>query len=198
MLPHVLRPVYLHHKQYVDQVGLVLRFLLQRNAMSEEHIDLLWDITQKPDTFEEVKINVLDLLAALAWHFRSDQLDSLFGRFESASMSLARGSFRTSTRPTLNLLLLLLLLLRRLYEHSPSGYQVRHALTSIRELVLHDPAAWRTPGRSWRWCRSWRGRTDRGSWRSACSSCCGRWCTPVGLRGLTSLLTPPATSFTAF
>jgi hypothetical protein len=38
--------------RHYNPVGLVLRFLLQRNAMSEEHIDLLWDITQKPDTFE--------------------------------------------------------------------------------------------------------------------------------------------------
>jgi hypothetical protein len=92
VLPHVLRPVYLHHKQYVDQVAAVLKTMLQEGAMSEEHLDLLWDITQKQDTFEEVKNNVLDLLAALAWHFSGDQLDSLFSRFERAGaggMSLA-------------------------------------------------------------------------------------------------------------
>ena len=84
VLAHALRPVYLHHKQYVDQVAQVLRTMLQEGAMQEEHLDLLWDITQKQDTFEEVKNNVLDLLAALAWHFSGEQLDSLFSRFERA------------------------------------------------------------------------------------------------------------------
>ena len=32
VLPHVLRPVYLHHKQYVDQVSAILRRLLQEGA----------------------------------------------------------------------------------------------------------------------------------------------------------------------
>ena len=84
VLPHVLRPVYLHHKQYVDQVAAVLRFLLKEDALAETHVDMLWDITQKQDTFEEVKHNVYDLLTSLAWHFNGDQLDQLFLRFESA------------------------------------------------------------------------------------------------------------------
>ena len=52
--------------------------------MRDEHIDLLWDVSQRPDTFEEVKNNVLDLLATLAWHFSGEQLDGLFGRVERA------------------------------------------------------------------------------------------------------------------
>ena len=84
VLPHILRPTYLHHKQYVDQVAAVLRFLLEEDAMTEAHIDELWAITQKQDTFEEVKNNVLDLLASLAWKFSDEQLDYLFTLFEGA------------------------------------------------------------------------------------------------------------------
>ena len=84
VLPHVLRPVYLHHKQYVDQVSAILRRLLQEGAMRAEYVDVLWDVTRKPDTFEEVKHNVYDLLAALAWHFSEEQLDDLFRRIERA------------------------------------------------------------------------------------------------------------------
>ena len=84
VMAHVLRPVYLHHRQYVDQATSVLRHLAQEGAMRDEHIDLLWDVSQRPDTFEEVKNNVLDLLATLAWHFSGEQLDGLFGRVERA------------------------------------------------------------------------------------------------------------------
>ena len=84
VLPHVLRPVYLHHKQYVDQVSAILRRLLQEGAARAEYLDILWDVTRKPDTFEEVKHNVYDLLAALAWHFSEEQLDDLFRRVERA------------------------------------------------------------------------------------------------------------------
>ena len=84
VLPHILRPTYLHHKQYVDQVAAVLRFLLEEDAMTKAHIDELWAITQKQDTFEEVKNNVLDLLASLAWKFSDEQLDYLFTLFEGA------------------------------------------------------------------------------------------------------------------
>ena len=84
VLPHVLRPVYLHHKQYVDQVSAILRRLLQEGAARAEYLDILWDVTRKPDTFEEVKHNVYDLLAALAWHFSEEQLDDLFRRVGAA------------------------------------------------------------------------------------------------------------------
>ena len=84
VLPHILRPTYLHHKQYVDQAAAVLRFLLEEDAMTKAHIDELWAITQKQDTFEEVKNNVLDLLASLAWKFSDEQLDYLFTLFEEA------------------------------------------------------------------------------------------------------------------
>ncbi|XP_024517218.1 probable ubiquitin carboxyl-terminal hydrolase FAF-X isoform X1 [Selaginella moellendorffii] len=81
ILRHVLRS-HLHHKQYVDQVEKIMRFLLQERRLSEEHIDAIWAATEKPDQFETVKANIFDLLADLAWSFSAEQLDSLFGRFE--------------------------------------------------------------------------------------------------------------------
>eukprot|EP00245_Coleochaete_scutata_P011528 TRINITY_DN429_c0_g2_i1.p1 TRINITY_DN429_c0_g2~~TRINITY_DN429_c0_g2_i1.p1 ORF type:complete len:2250 (-),score=350.03 TRINITY_DN429_c0_g2_i1:694-7287(-) len=72
----------LHHKQYVDQVEKIMRFLLQERRLSEEHLDAIWAATEKPDQFEAVKNNIFDLLADLAWSFSPEQLDSLFGRFE--------------------------------------------------------------------------------------------------------------------
>ena len=52
--------------------------LLQEGAAAAEYLDILWDVTRKPDTFEEVKHNVYDLLAALAWHFSEEQLQEFF------------------------------------------------------------------------------------------------------------------------
>ena len=37
-------------------------FLLQ-----EEHLELIWSQTQKPDTHEAVKQNIFNMLADLAW-----------------------------------------------------------------------------------------------------------------------------------
>lgn len=81
ILREVLRS-HLHHKQYVDQVQKIMRFLLQEKRLSEEHLDAIWAATEKPDQFETVKANIFDLIADLAWSFSSEQLDSLFGRFE--------------------------------------------------------------------------------------------------------------------
>ena len=59
------------------------------------------------------------------------------------------GSLRTSTRPMLDLPLLLRAYV--LYEHSPSRY-CKSCSTSLRALVLNDPAAgWTTASR-----RRWR------------------------------------------
>ena len=81
---HVPLLVYLHHKQYVDQVVAICGGCDQEGAARAEYLDILWDVTRKPDTFEEVKHNVYDLLAALAWHFSEEQLDDLFRRVERA------------------------------------------------------------------------------------------------------------------
>ncbi|GBG68280.1 hypothetical protein CBR_g2828 [Chara braunii] len=81
ILRRVLRS-HLHHKQYVDQVEKIMRFLLQERCLSEEHLNAIWAATEKPDQFEAVKNNIFDLLADLAWSFSPEQLDSLFGRFE--------------------------------------------------------------------------------------------------------------------
>jgi len=74
----------LHQKQYVDQVQKILHYLLQEGCMTVQHLDLLWSVTEKADTFETVKNNVYSLLVELAFDFSAAQLDLLFSKFESA------------------------------------------------------------------------------------------------------------------
>mmetsp|Transcript_26886 Transcript_26886/g.88225 ORF Transcript_26886/g.88225 Transcript_26886/m.88225 type:complete len:2487 (+) Transcript_26886:54-7514(+) len=84
LLKRVMRS-NLHHKQYVDQVQRLMRFMLEHSCLQEEHLDLIWAITEKPDTFEAVRHNIFNLLADLSWHFSSEQLDSLFSKFEQSN-----------------------------------------------------------------------------------------------------------------
>ena len=66
---------HLHLKQYVEQVERIMRFLLRRGCLRDEHLDIVWSITEKQDTFEETKANMFALLAALAVDFSPSQLD---------------------------------------------------------------------------------------------------------------------------
>ncbi|KAL3156421.1 hypothetical protein ABBQ38_000732 [Trebouxia sp. C0009 RCD-2024] len=75
----------LHQKQYVEQVQKVLKNLVLEGCLEQQHIALLWDLTEKPDTFEAVRINVFSMLAELAQLFNEDQLDFLFKKFESSA-----------------------------------------------------------------------------------------------------------------
>ena len=77
-----LAPHFLHHKQYVDQLALMLRQLCQDQGLANGHLDMLWQIVQRPDAFEDTKKNVLELLAKIAQFFSSSQLDFLFSKIE--------------------------------------------------------------------------------------------------------------------
>lgn len=72
----------LHQKQYVDQVQKVLKVLCSAGGLQEEHVDLLWTVTEKADTFDVVKNNVFGILGELAMGFTASQLDGLFARLE--------------------------------------------------------------------------------------------------------------------
>lgn len=74
VLSRMLRS-HLHLKQYVEQVERIMRFLLRRGCLHDQHLDLVWSITEKQDTFEETKANMFALLAALAVDFSASQLD---------------------------------------------------------------------------------------------------------------------------
>ena len=83
LLRTVLRS-HLHLKQYVEQVERIMRALLRHSSLPDEHLDVVWTMTQREDTFEETKANLYALLAALAADFSPRQLDSLFAHFEHA------------------------------------------------------------------------------------------------------------------
>ncbi|KAK9820599.1 hypothetical protein WJX72_012157 [[Myrmecia] bisecta] len=68
----------LHQKQYVDQVQKVLKSLTASGGLQEEHLQLLWNLTEKVDTFETVKNNVYAILGDLAQDFDRPQQQLLF------------------------------------------------------------------------------------------------------------------------
>ena len=72
----------LHLKQYVEQVERIMRVLLRACALPDDHLALVWDMSQRADTFEETKANLFGMLASLAGEFSPGQLDALFGWFE--------------------------------------------------------------------------------------------------------------------
>jgi hypothetical protein len=51
----------------VDQLQKALTHLLAHGCLEEEHLELIWSQTQKPDTHEAVKQNIFNMLADLAW-----------------------------------------------------------------------------------------------------------------------------------
>ncbi|KAK9798582.1 hypothetical protein WJX73_003480 [Symbiochloris irregularis] len=75
----------LHQKQYVDQVQKVLKNLTIEGGLQEDHLELLWNLTEKVDTFEAVKNNVYAMLGDLAQDFNGNQMDLLFNKFEACS-----------------------------------------------------------------------------------------------------------------
>ena len=83
VVARALRPTYLHHKQYVDQLCVLLRHLSQERALEDAHVDALWDVAFRPDAFEETRKNVSALLTEVAKDFNAEQLDALFRRVEA-------------------------------------------------------------------------------------------------------------------
>ncbi|KAK9822778.1 hypothetical protein WJX74_007862 [Apatococcus lobatus] len=75
----------LHQKQYVDQVQNVLKKLTSRGSLQQEHLEMLWNLTEKVDTFEAVKNNVYSMLGDLAGSLSEEQLNLLFQKFQSRS-----------------------------------------------------------------------------------------------------------------
>uniref|UniRef100_A0A061RL24 Ubiquitin carboxyl-terminal hydrolase 9/24 n=2 Tax=Tetraselmis sp. GSL018 TaxID=582737 RepID=A0A061RL24_9CHLO len=84
----------LHQKQFVDQVQHILKYMLQEGLMTVEHLDILWSVTEKADTFETVKNNIYGLLVELAFDFSAGQLDLLFRKFEAAQCRPASDRIR--------------------------------------------------------------------------------------------------------
>ena len=92
VVARALRPTYLHHKQYVDQLCVLLRHLSQERALEDAHVDALWDVAFRPDAFEETRKNVSALLTEVAKDFNAEQLDALFRRVERVFGASRAGS----------------------------------------------------------------------------------------------------------
>ena len=99
VVARLLRPTYLHHKQYVDQLCVLLRHLSQERALEDAHVDALWDVAFRPDAFEETRKNVAALLADVARDFSAEQLDALFRRVERVFGAARAGTSRDPADP---------------------------------------------------------------------------------------------------
>ncbi|EIE24996.1 hypothetical protein COCSUDRAFT_46553 [Coccomyxa subellipsoidea C-169] len=81
----VLLRAHLHQRQYVDQVQKVLKTLATEDGLRADHLELLWNLTEKVDTFEAVKTNVYSVLGDLAKDLHGPELDLLFSKFEACT-----------------------------------------------------------------------------------------------------------------
>ncbi|BDA41234.1 probable ubiquitin carboxyl-terminal hydrolase FAF-X [Coccomyxa sp. Obi] len=84
MVQALLR-AHLHQRQYVDQVQKVLKTLATEDGLQADHLELLWNLTEKVDTFEAVKTNVYSVLGDLAKDLHGPELDLLFSKFEACT-----------------------------------------------------------------------------------------------------------------
>ncbi|KAF6260179.1 hypothetical protein COO60DRAFT_1700419 [Scenedesmus sp. NREL 46B-D3] len=74
----------LHQRQYVQEVQGIMVTLTVNQFLAPEHLDMLWAVTEKEDTYEAVKTHMFDLLAEIASRFLPNQLDMLFAKLENA------------------------------------------------------------------------------------------------------------------
>eukprot|EP00890_Picochlorum_soloecismus_P006377 jgi/Picsp_1/6740/NSC_04081-R1_ubiquitin carboxyl-terminal hydrolase 24 len=79
----------LHHSQYIEDVKEALQSLILYGLVTEEHIKYLWKIMEDENTFEEIKINICQLLGSLASNLPAEQGLGILSRLEGKSVSLA-------------------------------------------------------------------------------------------------------------
>eukprot|EP00878_Enallax_costatus_P022845 GHUV01024275.1.p1 GENE.GHUV01024275.1~~GHUV01024275.1.p1 ORF type:complete len:537 (+),score=158.41 GHUV01024275.1:657-2267(+) len=72
----------LHQKQYVQEVQGIMKVLTQHQFLTAEHLDMLWAVIEKEDTYEAVKTHMFELLGELAACFVPEQLNMLFAKLE--------------------------------------------------------------------------------------------------------------------
>eukprot|EP00798_Chlamydomonas_sp_ICE-L_P003512 gene3512-13583_t len=73
----------LHQRQYADLVFQILEVLTRFSFIQEEHLDMLWAATEQEGTFDEIKVNVYQIIEDLAARgLPPEQLDTLFYKFE--------------------------------------------------------------------------------------------------------------------
>lgn len=115
----------LHQPQYVEKLENIIRFLIKKNTLSPEYLDLIWN--SQIEKHEIIVKNVHDLIAKMAWSFSSDQLNHLFVCFQS---SWANASKKEREK--------LLELMRRLAEDDKDGSMAHKVLTLLWEIAYSD------------------------------------------------------------
>jgi hypothetical protein len=64
------------------QVLNILQLLSEEGYLLEEHLDILWGMTEQQDTFDAVKTNVYVILAEIATSMGASHLNLLFRKFK--------------------------------------------------------------------------------------------------------------------
>ena len=72
----------LHHAQYVVRLEDVIKFLLHQDALTLDHLSSIWNA--QTGKHEVIVSNIHDLLAKLACHFDTEQLDHLLVCFQNS------------------------------------------------------------------------------------------------------------------
>lgn len=82
ILPTALQS-HLHHKQFVEQIAKITRFMLRNDCVTDQDLELLWACTE--GKHESIVSNLYDMIAALTPVFKKSQLDLFFGKLEVVS-----------------------------------------------------------------------------------------------------------------
>ena len=85
----------LHHSQYIEDVKEALQTLILYGLVTEEHINYLWKIMEDENTFDEIKINLCQLLGSLAGNLPEEQGLGILYRLESKNASLTNLKYFT-------------------------------------------------------------------------------------------------------
>lgn len=117
----------LHQPQYVEKLENIIRFLVKKNTLSLDYLDMIWN--SQIEKHEIIVKNVHDLIAKMAWSFSSDQLNHLFVCFES---SWANATKKEREK--------LLELMRRLAEDDKDGSMAHKVLTLLWDIAYSDEA----------------------------------------------------------
>lgn len=115
----------LHQPQYVEKLEKIIRFVIKEKTLSLQDLDDLW--AAQAGKHEAIVKNVHDLLAKLAWDFTPEQLDHLFGCFQS--------SWREASKKQREKLLELI---RRLAEDDKDGVMAHKVLHLLWNLAHNE------------------------------------------------------------
>ena len=71
---------FVHKSQYVAKLEEPIKFMINEKRLTLDHLSAIWRC--QLGKHETIVNNIYDLLAKLAWHFETEQLDQLFLLFK--------------------------------------------------------------------------------------------------------------------